>query len=144
MVPAVWKMKQAGCTIVDMLLLLPPLLPVTTTTSATTTYHHHALPLCRRVLLRVGGPGFLQRLFKRRRTPMTFPERPYSVWSTWFVHARSVRVCVVWAREVKCGEPRKLIGPPSSIWHEERSKPVFRSPKLDYMDISKPLLNHQK
>ena len=46
----------------DVVLRLPPLLPV--------DHHHHCyyylpppLPLCCRVLSRVGGPGFLQGLF---------------------------------------------------------------------------------
>ena len=48
---------------VYMLLLPLPLLVLTTITTATTYYLLPQLPLCRRFLSRVGGPGFLQRLF---------------------------------------------------------------------------------
>ena len=45
-----------------MLLLPLPLLALTTITTATTYYLLPQLPLSRRVLSRVGGPGFLRRL----------------------------------------------------------------------------------
>ena len=46
-----------------MLLLVLPLLTLTIITTATTCYLLPQLPLSRRVLSRVGGPGFLQHLF---------------------------------------------------------------------------------